>query len=200
MNVDDDRERLREKTLSGLWRRIAGAVGAVLLLIVCYLGMLRWPDGEPGPVKVAQDRIVATAALSACLLLLGWAAFAAVRAYVRHWRAVLGAEIVPATIVDKHHTADGEGGDRWDVRVTGRTLDGQTSFNRKVYAGVHDPGPIGTSIRVRYHAGLRRISTVERGPLAVVTSVIGHLLAVGGIAVLLYAAWSVARVAARLWW
>ncbi|BCJ75478.1 hypothetical protein CS0771_50220 [Catellatospora sp. IY07-71] len=199
MTVDDDRDRRRETLRTGLRRRVAGFAVAVLLLAICSGASLVWGDAFPDAGDALPERLAASAALGVGLLLLGWAGYAAVRAYVTHWRAVLEAEIVPATILETYYVGDGEGGYRWDVRVTGRTRSGTVSFNRRVYFGYDDPGPVGSSIMVRYHAGLRRISTVDRGVLAVVTSVLGHLLALGGIALVFYSLWRVAVLVAGLW-
>ncbi len=199
MTVDDDRDRRRDTLRSAFRRRFAGFAVAVLLVAICLGASLLWGDAFPDAGDPMAERLAATAALGVGLFLLGWAGYAAVRAYATHWRAVLQAEIVPATIVETYYVGDGEGGYRWDVRVTGRIRSGAVSFNRRVYFGHDDPGPVGSSIMVRYHAGLRRISTVDRGVLAVVTSVLGHLLALGGIALLVYALWRVAVLIAALW-
>ncbi|GAA1621069.1 hypothetical protein ACFQY4_24195 [Catellatospora bangladeshensis] len=199
MTVDDDRDRWRDTLRTGLRRRIAGFAVAGLLLVIGVGASLLWGDAFPDAGDALPERLAATAALGVGLLLLGWAGYAAVRAYVTHWRAVMEAEIVPATIVETYYVGDGEGGYRWDVRVAGSARSGAVSFNRRVYFGHDDPGPVGSSITVRYHAGLRRISTVDRGVLAVVTSVIGHLLALGGVGLLFYSLWRVAVLIAGLW-
>ncbi|WP_155370820.1 hypothetical protein [Catellatospora vulcania] len=173
MTVDDDRESRPAPRRRLLWWA-AAAVAAVVLLTLYSATVL--PAGPEG-AKPTPERLAITAGLFSGLLLIGWAVLAAAWMYVRLWRTVLQGESVHATVTVRESTADSDGDLRWSVRVTGRTTSGD-AFDRGLDLGYTEPGPLGSTMRVRYHTGMRKIWAVDPVGRMIAAVVVGHLIAV----------------------
>ncbi len=179
MIVDDEREY---PARPWPWGRLAWAAAAVVLLTFACGGML---SAEPagGGVDLPPDRLAMTAGLITVLLLIGWLVSWLAVVYVRLLRVVFAGEVVRATVTERESRIDAEGDRTWQVRVTGLTSSG-AAFNRGLSFGYHEPGPVGSVVEVRYHAGLRRIWQLDRGFAAFAMVVFGHLTALWGFVVL----------------